>query len=173
LPVITTDEFTAPLLGDKLLMTGAAVNVAPLLGTPLTVTTTGPVVTPAGAEVVILVAVQLALEMVPTAVPLKVTVLDPWVAPKLVPLMTTAVPAVPETGAMLVMLGVGSTVKLTPLLALPPTVTVALPLIAPLGTGATICVALQLAGVVVLPLLKVTVLDPWVRPKFRPANVID
>jgi hypothetical protein len=52
------------------------------------------------------------------AVPLKVTMLVPCVAPKFVPLMLTAVPTPPVFGVRLVILGVGTiTVKLTPLLA--------------------------------------------------------
>src|SRR5256885_11850821 len=44
------------------------------------------------------------------------------------------------------------TVKLTPLLATPPTVTITLPVVAPVGTGATMLVALQLVGVAATPL---------------------
>ncbi len=49
--------------------------------------------------------------------------------------------------------------KLTPLLATPPTVTTTFPVVAPFGTGATILVALQLVTVAAVP-LKVTVLAP-------------
>jgi hypothetical protein len=56
------------------------------------------------------------------------------------------------------------------LLATPPTVTVTEPLVAPLGTVATIPVALQLVGVAVVP-LKRTVLAPCVAPKFAPLIV--
>jgi hypothetical protein len=62
------------------------------------------------------------------------------------------------------------TVKPTPLLATPPTVTTTFPVVAPLGTGATILVALQLVGVAAVP-LNVTVLVPCVAPKFVPAIV--
>lgn len=48
--------------------------------------------------------------------------------------------------------GGGSTVKLTPLLATPATVTTTLPVVAPAGTGATMLLALQLVGVAVVPL---------------------
>src|SRR5207249_11037827 len=78
----------------------------------------------------------------------------------------------PEVGDRLVMLGAVETVKLTPLLATPPTVTTTLPVVAPVGTGATIDVALQLVGVAAVP-LKVTVLLPWVAPKFEPAMVTE
>jgi hypothetical protein len=62
------------------------------------------------------------------------------------------------------------TVKLTPLLATPPTVTTTLPVVAPLGTGTTMLVALQLVGVPAVP-LNFTVLAPWLVPKFPPVIV--
>jgi hypothetical protein len=92
-----------------------------------------PVVAPLGTLTVMLVALQ-ALA-VPADVPLKVTVLVPWLKPKFVPVMVTEVPTGPDVGDRLVMLGAGTvTVKLTPLLACPPTVTTTLPVVAPLGT---------------------------------------
>jgi hypothetical protein len=66
-------------------------------------------------------------------VPLKVTVLVPWVPPNDVPLMVTAVPTGPDTGDRLVI--AGFTVKVTLLLAFPETVTTTLPVVAPVGTG--------------------------------------
>jgi len=67
--------------------------------------------------------------------------------------------------------GVGSdTLKATPLLATPPTVTTTLPLAAPAGTGATILVALQLVGVAAVP-LNVTELAACVLPKLVPVMV--
>jgi hypothetical protein len=63
-------------------------------------------------------------------------------------------------------------VKLTPLLASPPTVTTTFPLLAPAGTGTTILVADHVVGVATAP-LKVTVLDPFVAPKFVPVMVTD
>ena len=78
----------------------------------------------------------LALQLVGVAAgPLNVTVLAPWLAPKLVPAIVTDVPTAPEVGEKLVMLGVGNTVKLTPLLATPETVTTTFPVAAPVGTG--------------------------------------
>ena len=62
--------------------------------------------------------------------------------------------------------------KLTPLLAAPPTVTTTFPVVAPLGTGTTMLVALQLVGVAAVP-LNVTVLVPCVAPKFVPAIVTE
>jgi len=62
-------------------------------------------------------------------------------------------------GETLEMLGVAVTVKLTPLLATPLTVTTTFPVLAPVGTAALTEVALQLLGVAAVP-LKVTLLDP-------------
>src|SRR5438445_10469558 len=66
--------------------------------------------------------------------------------------MVTGVPTGPEVGDRLVMLGTAVTVKLTALLARAATVTSTLPVAAPLGTGATMLVALQLVGVAFVPL---------------------
>src|SRR5258708_16797134 len=107
------------------------------------------------------------------AVPLNLTVLVPCVAPKFAPLIVTELPTNPEVGFTLVMLGAGTvTVKLTPLLATPPTVTTTFPVVAPAGTGAVILVALQLVGVAAVP-LNVTVLVPCVAPKFAPLIVTE
>src|SRR6266853_1038468 len=144
------------------------VKLTPLLATPLTVTTTFPVVAPAGTGTVMLVALQLV--GVP-AVPLNVTVLVPCVAPKFAPLIVTDVPTTPVVGLKLAMLGAGTvTVKLTPLLATPPTVTTTFPLVAPVGTAAVMLVALQLVAVAETP-LNFTVLVPCVAPKFAPLIV--
>ncbi len=86
--------------------------------------------------------------------------------------MVTAVPVAPEDGVRPVMLGVSKTVKLLPLLATPATVTTTLPVVAPVGTGTTMLVALQLVGVVLVP-LNLTVLLPWLDPKPEPAIVTD
>jgi hypothetical protein len=64
------------------------------------------------------------------------------------------------------------TVKLTPLLATPPTVTTTLPVVAPDGTGTTMLVVLQLVGVAAIP-LNFTALVPCVAPKFAPAIVTE
>src|SRR5438552_4881299 len=170
-PAMVTDAPTAPELGDKLLMLGTAstVNNTPALATPLTVTTTLPVVAPAGTGATIEVALQLAGV---ATVPLNVTALVPWVEPKLPPAMVTDAPTAPELGDKLLMLGTASTVNDTPALATPLTVTTTLPVVAPAGTGATIEVALQLAGLATVP-LNVTALVPWVEPKLPPAMVTD
>ena len=57
--------------------------------------------------------------MVVAVVVLNFTVLVPWVAPKLVPVIVTDAPTAPEVGDRLVMLGVGSTVNAFPLLSTP------------------------------------------------------
>src|SRR5881397_949280 len=80
---------------------------------------------------------------------------------------------IPDVGLRPVMLGGGTvTVKLTPLLATPPTVTTTFPVVAPLGTGTTMVVPLQLVGVAAVP-LNVTVLVPCVPPKLAPVIVTD
>lgn len=84
----------------------------------------------------------------------------------------TEVPSGPEVGFRPVMLGVGRTVKDTPLLARPLTVTTTFPVVAPFGTGTTMLVALQLVGGAAAP-LKVTVLLPCVEVKFVPVMVIE
>jgi hypothetical protein len=172
-PAIVTEIPTSPDVGFKLEMLGAAVvtvKLAPLLATPPTVTTTLPVVAPPGTGTTMLVALQ----FVGVAVtPLNVTVLVPCVAPKFAPAIVTDVPTNPDAGFRLVMLGPGTvTVKLTPLLATPPTVTTTLPVVAPPGTGTTMPVALQLVGVAVVP-LNVIALVPCVAPKFAPPIVTD
>ena len=105
-PVIVTTEPMAPELGARLVMLGAGVtvNVDPLLAWPPTVTTTGPVAAPAGTGAVIEVALQaVGVELTP----LKVTVLLPWAARKLVPAITTEVATAPVFGVRLVIVGAG------------------------------------------------------------------
>src|SRR5258708_26657087 len=107
-------------------------KLARLLAIPPTVRTTWRVVAPLGTATAMLVAFQFAGVVL---VPLNVTVLVPCVELKFVPVMVTAVPPVPGVGLSAVMFGAGVlTVKLAPLLAIPPTVTTTLPVVAPLGT---------------------------------------
>src|SRR6266850_2215892 len=154
---------------------GRIVKFTRLLAAPPTVTSTSPLVVPEGTSTTIFVALQLA--GVPD-VPLKVTVLVPCVVPKFVPAIVTDVPTAPDVGFKLVMFGADEvTIKFTPLLmssAEPPPlgalVTTTFPVAAPIGTGTTMLVALQLVGVPAVP-LKVTVLVPCVVPKFVPAIV--
>ena len=170
-PVIVTGVPTVPEAGERLVMLGGVttVKLTPLLAAPPTVTTTGPDVAPAGTGTTIEVALQLVGVV---GVPLNVTVLVPCVEPKFDPLMVTGVPIDPDSGDRLVMLPVSRTMKLAPLLATPFTVTKTLPVVAPLGTGTTILLEVQLVGVPTVP-LNVTVLVPWVEPKFEPAIVTD
>ena len=76
-PAIVTDESTAPELGVRLVMLGAdvTVNVVPagLETPPAAVTTTDPVVAPAGTTAVMLLVVQLVIDVAGT--PLNVTAL--------------------------------------------------------------------------------------------------
>src|SRR5207244_9934209 len=99
-----------------------------------------------------------ALQVVGVAVvPLNRTVLVPWVAPKFAPAIVTAAPTAPWVGDRLVMAGAAVTVKVTPVLGSPPTVTTTGPVTAPAGTGTVILVAVQLVGDAAVP-LNVTVL---------------
>jgi len=127
-----------------------------LLACAATVTTTGsgPAVEGVGEAATIAVSDQLPGV---TVVPLKVMVLEPWEAPNVVPFTVIVVPSGPLAGDSPVIFGV--TVKVTPLLEVPPTVTTTDPVVAPAGTGATTLVSLQLAGVAVTP-LNFTILVP-------------
>src|SRR5690349_14325219 len=76
--------------------------------------------------------------------------------------VTVNVPGVPIEKVVLfklLMTGALSSAKRTPLLATPETVTTTFPVVAPVGTGTEMLVALQLVGVAVVP-LKLTVLEP-------------
>jgi uncharacterized membrane protein (DUF441 family) len=170
-PATVTCVPAVPEAGDTLVMEGTAVTVKlmPLLARPPTVTTTLPVVAPVGTVMVMLVAFQFAA--VPALVPLAVTVLVPWLAPKSPPVMVKNVPTAPEEGDKLVMLGGTVTMNVTPLLATPPTVTTTSPVVAPLGTVTVMPVSLQLEAVPLLVPLKVTVLVPWLAPKPVPVMV--
>ena len=158
-PLIVTEAPTGPEVGERLVIEGGGVTVKgdPLLATPPTVTTTFPVVAPAGTTATIDVALQLVIEV--AVVPWKVTVLVLCVPPKLEPLIVTELPTGPEVGERLVIEG-EVTVKAEPLLATPATVTTTFPVVAPAGTSATIDVALQLVIEVAVVPLNFTVLVP-------------
>ena len=171
-PLMVTDVPTWADIGDSPVMAGVelalTVKLTPLLAWPPTVTTTFPVVAAAGTSATMALAVQLVGV---AAAPLNLTVLPPCVEPKFIPVIVTEVPAVPDVGDTLVMLGAGTvTVKLTPLLAWAPTVTITFPVVAPIGTGTTMLVALQLVGIAAVP-LKLTALVPCVLPKLVPLIV--
>src|SRR5215467_2125518 len=161
-----------PWVRLKLEMLGpgiVTVKSTPLLAVPSTVTTTLPVVAPLGTGTTMLVEVQLVGV---TAMLLNRTELDPWLAPKFAPEIVTEVPIFPELGLSPLMLGAGTTVKVTPLLWMPPTVTTTGPVVAPDGTGTMITVELQFDTGASVP-LNVTVLVPCVEPKLVPVMVIE
>jgi hypothetical protein len=170
-PVNVTGAPAGPLAVDRLVILGAdtTVKLLPLLFTPLAKTMTLPVAAPLGTVTAIVVAFQLVTVAV---VPLNLTVPDPWVAPKLVPVTVTAAPTAPVVTDRLEIFGAETTVKLFPLLATLDTVTTTFPVVAPVGTVTTMLVALQLVTDAVVP-LNLTVLVPWVEPKFVPAIVTD
>jgi hypothetical protein len=103
------EEPVAPVFGVRELMLGGGVTVnsTPLLATPLTVTTTFPVVAPVGTGAVILV--ELMLLMV-ALVPLKVTVVVE-VVPKPLPAITMAEPTAPVFGVRLLMTGAAASAR--------------------------------------------------------------
>jgi hypothetical protein len=86
-----------------------------------------------------------------------------WVPP-------TSMPGIEGCTAMDARLG--SSVKLRPLLATPETVTltVKLPVVVPAGTDTPMLDAVQFVTGAATP-LNVTVLEPWVAPKFAPVRV--
>ncbi len=168
-PVIVTDTPMVPEVTLRPVIPGVTVNFTPLLDTPSTVTTTFPVVTLAGTTAVMVVAPQLVGV---TVTPLNVTVFVPCADPKSVPVMVTEVPTGAEAGFRLAIFGVPATVKETPLLGTPATVTTTLPVVAPVGTGTVMLVALQLVGVPAMP-LNCTVLLPCVAPKLVPVMTIE
>jgi hypothetical protein len=129
-----------------------------------------PVVAPVGTVTFIDDAPQLVTV---ADVPLNFTVLVPCVDPKFVPVIVTGAPTSPDVGDKLVMLGAATTVNEEPLLATPLTVTTTLPVVAAVGTVATIDVAPQLAIVVAVVPLNFNVLVPCVVPKFVPVIVTD
>ena len=101
-PVMTTVVPTVPLAGLRLLRAGVGtltVKGRPLLVPPGVVTVTLPVVAPAGTVAVIWVP-ELTVNV--AAVPLKLTAVAPV---RLVPVITTEVPAVPLVGLRLLSAG--------------------------------------------------------------------
>ena len=88
-------------------------------------------------------------------------------------MIVTDTPTAPEVVDRLVMLGAATTVNEELLLFTPLAFTTTLPVLAPVGTVATIDVALQLVIVVTVVVLNFTVLVPWVVPKFVPVIVTE
>ena len=142
---------------SQALLTVGTTKIGPdAVAPPGTVTTTDPVVAPVGTVATMLVFVQLEI-LVPR--PLKVT--PPITLPKFTPVMVTLAPALPVLG--LRPLTEGPTTNFTPLLCSEPAVvTVTFPVVAELGTLATILVSDQLEMEAVWP-LKLT--DPVLLPK--------
>jgi len=91
----------------------------------------------------------------------------------LFPEIVIDVPAGPDVGDIPVMTGDGTTVNKTPLLALPLTVTTVFPVVAPVGTTATIVPAFQNEIVVAVVPLNLTVLVPWLEPNLLLAIVME
>jgi hypothetical protein len=169
---MVTGAPTAPEETERLDMLGAGTTVKfdPALGTPpAALTTTLPVVAPGGT-----VAVMLEVPQVPivAVLPLNFTLPLPCDGPKFAPLIVIKAPTAPELGDKPLMLGAGVTVKVTPELACPPTVTTTGPAVAPVGTGAVMLVPLQLVGVAVVT-LNFKVLLTCDDRKFVPAITID
>jgi hypothetical protein len=135
-PETVTAVPIGPELGLRLVIFGVTTKFTPLPAIPDTVTTTWPVVAPAGTVTMRLVGLQLVGV---AAIPLNVTVLVPWDAPKFAPETVTEDPTGPLFGLRLLMFG-DVTVKGTALLVTPPTMTVTFPVTAPIGTGTTMVV---------------------------------
>jgi hypothetical protein len=114
-PLMMTAVLAGPVLGDTPVMFGSTMKGELLLSTPPTVTTalTLPAVAKAGTVTAMEVSVQVLITAV--CVP-NFTVLVPCDTPKLLPLMVTDEPTGPEPADRLLMLGGGTTVKLTELL---------------------------------------------------------
>jgi len=105
--VTVTEAPGATCAGLLVRLGGFTENGAPLLVSPLTVTTTLPVVARPGTRTVMLLADQLVDV---AGVPLMVTVLVPFVAPKFAPLIVTGAPTCALDGDSPVTLGGISTV---------------------------------------------------------------
>jgi hypothetical protein len=133
-------------------------------------TTTNPVWTPAGADVLMEVSLQ---ELIAAGRPLNVSVPPLCVAPKLEPKIVTPMPARPALGDMELITGAGGviTLKFTPLLARSWwSVTTTFPDVAPEGTSAVMLESLQLCTVALTP-LNATPPNPCVCPKVIPEMV--
>lgn len=172
-PVIVTGVPTAPEVGEKFVIVGVRTVtvkfVADVAVCPPTVTVIVPVVAPDGTVTVRLVALAAVTVAV---VLLNFTVLFAGVALKFVPVIVTGVPTGPDDGEKPDMVGTGITVKSdADVPVCPPTVTVILPVVAPLGTVAISCVA-EAEVTVAVTLLNFTVLLPGVVLKFVPLMVI-
>lgn len=153
LPVMTTDVPTGPLVGEKLLIVGAArtVKLVKLVAVPyVVVTLMRPLEAPTGTSAVICVA-ELTVMLV-AGVPLKLTLDEPS---NPLPKTNTVVPTGPLAGAKVMLAGV--TVKFEALVIVPAAVVTEIkPVVAPAGTATTICVSVFIVGAPAMP-LKLTV----------------
>jgi hypothetical protein len=157
-----------PELAERLVIDGGATTLKLTLLVvtvpAVTVTPVLPVTTPDGTVRPTAVGVQ-ELKLVTGIVP---NFAVPWVEPKPLPLTVTELPTAPEVGDKLVM---ATTVKATPLLAVP-TVTTTFPDVAPVGTFALTLVLVQLPDTIVaVTPLNLTVLVPCDVPKPLPVIV--
>ena len=157
-PVMVTVVPTMPETGLKLVITGTpmTVKLEVLFPVPLgAVTLTGPVVAPGGTVTVSDVAETTLNDG--AGVLLNVTAVTPS---KLVPVMVTVVPTVPDVGVNLVTVGAG-TVKLVPAVPVPTAVVTLMgPVVAPAGTVALTDVAVLVTIVAGAPLKVTTVALP-------------
>lgn len=142
------------------------VNGTPLLTTPPTVTTRFPVLSPLGNVKTIWPCDQVVVS--PTDVPLILTVLAPWLMPKLDPATCITWPAPAVGGYTAAIVGVVKTVNCTPLLATPPTVTTKFPELSPPGCVKAMAFCDQSIACPTDAPLIVSVLVPWLGPKFDP-----
>jgi hypothetical protein len=160
-PVIVTEVATEPLVGEKLVIVGAAtvtVKLEALVAVPPgVVTEIVPVVAPEGTVAVICVA-ELTVNVVALA-PLNLTAVAPV---RFVPVIVTDAPTAPLAGEKVVIVGADAlTVKLDALIAAPiGVVTAIVPVVAPEGTTAVICVAELTVKVVALTPLNRTDVAP-------------
>src|SRR5262245_7974716 len=95
-----------------MVVVSATVNGRPLLATPSTVTTTFPLVAPTGTGTTMAVLDQLIGVAV---VPLNLTVLDPRLSPKFVPVSVTVRPTGAKAGDRLVNVGADRASNITSL----------------------------------------------------------
>ncbi len=151
-PVIMMSAPVAALTGVKFEMVGTGTVKLPALFPviPFMVTDIGPVVAPAGTDVVILVDV----EAVTTATtPLNLTIFSAGTLLKFVPVMVTGTPTPPLVGEKLLIEGVPKTVKFVALVTITPlNDTVICPVPAPRGTLVVILVELKEETIAGVPL---------------------
>jgi len=162
-PATVTAVPTAPDAGDKVVMLGLTVKATPLLGAPLAVTSTLPVVAPAGTGTTIEPPLQLVGDAIAR---LNLIVLVPCADPKLLPVIVTRVPGTPLEGLTLVIKGVMPANGIA-LLANPFRSTWTTPVNDPAGIVATICVSAHELMLVALkvPICRIPLLCELANPE--------